>query len=145
MVYIPSTKLLTHLVTHELHTKKVGDDIVLIPQPSNDINDPLNWPKWKKIVAFVTICFFSFLAGWVLGGISIGIPSIMDEFGVDLNAAVNGLISWAVFTLGVGVCALSNFDLTVEFLLDTNSAVFRQTTCISLCFVRFFRNLHLVC
>ena len=76
---------------------------MLVPQPSNDINDPLNWPKWKKTVAFMTICFFSFLAGWVLGGISIGIPSIMDEFSVDLNAAVNGLISWAVFTLGVGV------------------------------------------
>ena len=22
--------------------------IVLVPQPSDDPNDPLNWPKWKK-------------------------------------------------------------------------------------------------
>lgn len=28
----------------------VGRDshIVLVPQPSDDPNDPLNWPKWKK-------------------------------------------------------------------------------------------------
>jgi hypothetical protein len=76
---------------------------VLIPQPSDDVNDPLNWPKWKRVVAFTTICFYAFLASWVLGGITIGIPSIMEEFSVNLNSAVNGLISWAVFTLGVGV------------------------------------------
>jgi len=99
---LPRTSTRSLLVSHDLQKKKLTDEIVLIPQPSNDINDPLNWPKWKKVVAFTTICFFSFLAGWVLGGISIGIPSIMQEFNVDLNAAVNGLISWAVFTLGIG-------------------------------------------
>ena len=33
------------------------------------------------------------------------LPSIMEEFDVDLNSAINGLISWAVFTLGIGVNA----------------------------------------
>ena len=25
-----------------------GDDIVLVPQPTDDPEDPLNWSKWRK-------------------------------------------------------------------------------------------------
>lgn len=132
------------LVAHELQ-KKETDDIVLIPQPTNDVNDPLNWPKWKKIVAFVTICFFSFLAGWVLGGISIGIPSIMKEFDVDLNAAVNGLISWAVFTLGIGVrLSLTRLLLIVELLLDSDRSLLREATSLSFRIIRIICHMYLV-
>jgi len=89
-------------VAHDSHSKTAAD-IILTPAPSNDVNDPLNWPKWKKIVAYSTVCLFAFLAGWVLGGISIGIPSIMEEFQVDLNDAIKGMISWCVLALGIGV------------------------------------------
>ena len=30
------------------HGSGKNEHIVLVPQPSNDPNDPLNWPKWKK-------------------------------------------------------------------------------------------------
>lgn len=33
---------------------------VLIPQPSDDRNDPLNWPSWKKHAVLLTISFISF-------------------------------------------------------------------------------------
>ena len=38
-----------------------------------------------------------------MGGIALGIPGIMTEFGVDLNKAVTGVVSWTVFTVGIGV------------------------------------------
>jgi hypothetical protein len=28
--------------------------LVPIPQPSDDVNDPLDWPKWKKLPAILT-------------------------------------------------------------------------------------------
>ncbi|KAF2148903.1 serine/threonine kinase 16 [Myriangium duriaei CBS 260.36] len=31
--------------------------IVLNPQPSEDPNDPLNWPKWKKEMVIAVLCF----------------------------------------------------------------------------------------
>jgi hypothetical protein len=30
------------------HGKGKNEHIVLVPQPSDDPNDPLNWPQWKK-------------------------------------------------------------------------------------------------
>jgi hypothetical protein len=71
------------------------------------VNDPLNWPKWKKAIAFLSVCFYAFLGSWIMGGVTLGIPGIIEEFHVGLNEVVNGLISWVVLTLGVGVLLIS--------------------------------------
>ncbi|KAF4124082.1 Sugar (and other) transporter [Geosmithia morbida] len=36
--------------------------IILIPQPSDDPNDPLNWPLWRRDTATLTLCFVGALA-----------------------------------------------------------------------------------
>jgi hypothetical protein len=28
--------------------KRDADGIIFVPQPSDDVNDPYNWPRWKK-------------------------------------------------------------------------------------------------
>ena len=38
-----------------------------------------------------------------MGGVTLGIPGIIQEWNVGLNEVINGLISWVVLTLGVGV------------------------------------------
>lgn len=87
---------------HQLKDVK-NSDIALVPQPSDDINDPLNWPKWKKAAAFSCIVYFAMLGSWIMGGVVLGIPAIIQEFGITLNDAIDGLISWIVLTLGLGV------------------------------------------
>ena len=77
---------------------------MLIPQPSDDINDPLNWPAWKKTLAFSTILMFTSLVTWTIGGLGTAIVLLIIEFGRDLNDTATGLISWSVLTLGAGVC-----------------------------------------
>lgn len=32
-------------------------DIILVPQPSNNPNDPLNWPIWQKDLILILYCF----------------------------------------------------------------------------------------
>lgn len=86
---------------------KKNADIVLVPQPSDDVNDPLNWPTYKKAFAFLSATFFAFGMTWALGGIALGIPPIMNDLHIDLNQAVTGLISWVVLTIGLGVQCLS--------------------------------------
>ena len=76
---------------------------MLIPQPSDDVNDPLNWSKWKKGLAFITIQVFAFLSVWVLAGIGSAIVLIMNDFKVDLTQTVRGLVSWMVLTIGLAV------------------------------------------
>jgi len=64
-----------------------------------------------------------------MGGVTLGIPGIMSEFDVGLNNVVNGLISWIVLTLGVGVDLESDAILIwVELLLDSYSPLLRQAT-----------------
>ncbi|KAK7415508.1 hypothetical protein QQX98_005861 [Neonectria punicea] len=36
--------------------------IILIPQPSDDPNDPLNWPLWRRDLITFTLCFAGILA-----------------------------------------------------------------------------------
>jgi hypothetical protein len=83
---------------------KKDTDIVLFPQPTNDlVNDPLNWPAWRKTIAFISIGIFTALGGWVLGCVSPGVVLLMDDFHKDLNTTVDGAINWGVLVLGVGV------------------------------------------
>ncbi|RAO65755.1 uncharacterized protein BHQ10_001767 [Talaromyces amestolkiae] len=41
---------------------KQGRDVVLIPQPTDDPEDPLNWPIRKKIIIFASVCLAAFAA-----------------------------------------------------------------------------------
>ena len=90
------------LAAHQFKDKR-NTDIVLIPQPSDDINDPLNWPSWKKTLAFAPIVIFTALGTWVIGGLGTALVLLMIEFGEDLNSTATGLISWSVLAFGAGV------------------------------------------
>src|SRR5215471_8268559 len=85
--------------THHLKSKE-NSDIVLLPQPTNDPNDPLNWSAWKKAVAILSILWFSGMGGWIVGGISPAIVIIGKEFDKDLTDTVKGVINWFVLLLG---------------------------------------------
>ena len=75
----------------------------MVPQPSDDINDPLNWPLWKKALAFMPVVIFTALGNWTLAGLGVAIPVLIGEFGRDLNATAQDLNGLSVLMLGVGV------------------------------------------
>lgn len=58
--FLPGTSRLveTHDEAATSHLRKHGD-IVLLPQPSNNINDPLNWSLPRKYVQTVLLCFIT--------------------------------------------------------------------------------------
>jgi hypothetical protein len=50
------------------HDKGRDSDVLLVPQPSNSPNDPLNWPLWKKDLMLFLICIDTAVFGaWVSG------------------------------------------------------------------------------
>jgi hypothetical protein len=85
------------------HRFKERNKVVLVPQPSGDPNDPLNWPNWKRRAAYISVAIFAGLGTWVVSGIGSGLVLIMIEFGEDLQDTVNGAINWSILTLGFGV------------------------------------------
>jgi hypothetical protein len=96
------------LEPHRLNLKGKGDDIVLIPQPSDDINDPLNWPSRKKLFVFLPIILFAALGNWVTAAPGSAIVLLMKEFHTNLSKTSTDVSTWCVFALGIGV-SISSF------------------------------------
>jgi hypothetical protein len=55
----------SHKPTSGLKTARDGTT-VLIPQPSDDPSDPLNWSRTKKNLVFLTLLPGCFLTDWVI-------------------------------------------------------------------------------
>nr|POE56177.1 protein hol1 [Quercus suber] len=82
-----------------------GDDdqhhLILHPQPNQyDPNDPLRWPSWKKHVCFASVCAFTFLTNYAIGGLSPAFFELSIEYN-KTQAEVSALLSWPVLTLGL--------------------------------------------
>jgi hypothetical protein len=86
------------------YKSKEKSDIVLVPQPTDDPNDPLNWPYYKKIGAMVAVSSMAIMPSWVIAGGAVGIPQVIETFGSDLSIVVDTLVTWPSLLLGLGVC-----------------------------------------
>ena len=69
------------------YDKKTG--VLLSPQPTDDPNDPLNWPTWLK---WLILCQVSFAAAQTPFCSAIIIPAFKDfslDYGITLNKAAS--------------------------------------------------------
>jgi len=88
-----------------------GAHTVLIPQPSDDPNDPLNWSSWKKNSILLTISFLAFLPdfGTAMGSVT-QIPQAktwhIPVATIQESVAINTMLSGVS---GIFVVACSNY------------------------------------
>jgi hypothetical protein len=98
---LPGTEIMTDVGSH--HFVKGAHRQVLVPQPSDDPNDPLNWSIMWKTICITSAAMVTFTQG--LGPLALApmFPALIETFETDLAGAVQ-------FT---GVCILvlgfSNF------------------------------------
>lgn len=52
-----------HYEATDPNIKRDKEGIILIPQPSDSPNDPLNWPKWRKAALMLTITYGAGIVG----------------------------------------------------------------------------------
>ncbi|KAK5652075.1 hypothetical protein OQA88_10851 [Cercophora sp. LCS_1] len=77
--------------------------IILVPQPSDDPNDPLNWPLWKRdLITFILSLTAIFATA--LGPILAANTVALSMFFTRTFSKVAELTGW--FLLGVGVAAV---------------------------------------
>ncbi len=77
------------------------DSLVLVPRPSDhDPNDPLRWPQWKKHVAFLSVCSFTFLTNYAIGGLASAFYLISIEFD-KTPSETSALLLWPILVLGL--------------------------------------------
>lgn len=81
----------THLFDEDhsgLMRNKKGD-IILSPQPSEDPNDPLNWSKYKKILALSILLFGSCVCASTIGPL---LSASLEVLSVDLHRPLSDIV-----------------------------------------------------
>ncbi|KAK3940046.1 MFS general substrate transporter [Diplogelasinospora grovesii] len=65
------------------------NEIILIPTPSNDPNDPLNWAQWYKYYIATVICIAMMMCNFLAAGPTIAIVTTTMDFFPGANPATN--------------------------------------------------------
>ncbi|KAL4912526.1 major facilitator superfamily domain-containing protein [Aspergillus aurantiobrunneus] len=109
-VLAPGTVILSHQISVETPTdpsrtgKNHNQDrgIVLVPQPSDSPNDPLNWPQWRKDLILLIISLQSAVVGAYGPMLGPGFVEISGELNVSVNE-ISQATSYLVLACGLGL------------------------------------------
>ncbi|KEF61050.1 uncharacterized protein A1O9_02615 [Exophiala aquamarina CBS 119918] len=106
--HVPGTVLLNDEAAHSeaitqglKHGKGRDGNIVLSPQPSEDPNDPLNWPLWKKEVAIAILCFGAMLNAGTNGPF---LNASYFSMSLQLNTSINTVVLASGYNLLAAGC-----------------------------------------
>lgn len=104
----PGTVKLQSLL-HDEHDEK-SVELILQPRPTQDPNDPLNWPRWRKILNFTLACFYAMMVYCFVSATSPTWGPMGDELNFSSETLTN---TYAVgcATLAVGAPMLIPFAL----------------------------------
>ncbi|KAK3934361.1 major facilitator superfamily domain-containing protein [Diplogelasinospora grovesii] len=84
------------------HGKGRYKNIILVPQPSDSPNDPLNWPQWKKEL----VLFIVGLSAAVVGAYGPMLSPGFVEIAANLDITVEVLAqstAWLILMIGLGL------------------------------------------
>ncbi|KYK56897.1 Major facilitator superfamily domain, general substrate transporter [Drechmeria coniospora] len=101
--YFDDSNNQTEASGNEAPPLKCQNGIILIPQPSDDPNDPLNWPLWRRDLITFTLCFAGILAtslGSILASNTL-VLSLVFTVPLTQTAVLTGY-----FLLGAGAAAM---------------------------------------
>lgn len=70
--------------------KKNKDGVILLPQPSDSPNDPLNWSAWRKTWHFLVVCFITGLTAAISNDAGAAQDSLNQFYGISYDAMNTG-------------------------------------------------------
>lgn len=74
------------------HGKGNQHEVVLIPTPSDDPNDPLNWTRGRKLTSTVSLAVYTFGVGMPLSAIYSVLVPITHATTLTLDDLVAGML-----------------------------------------------------
>ncbi|KAJ7595186.1 MFS general substrate transporter [Mycena floridula] len=87
--------------------------IILVPQPSDDHLDPLNWPTWKRESCFWALVFASALSSGLTTMTSPALHLLSIEFGISIDNSSSSF--GGVVLVGMGCAMLLQGSLAAKF------------------------------
>jgi MFS family permease len=82
--------------------KKKTDDgaIILEPQPEDSVNDPLNWPSWRRDTALLSLGFYCMIGGGITSLMAAGFTNIAHDMDVEVETVS---LTVGLYMMGLGV------------------------------------------
>ncbi|KAF2093558.1 MFS general substrate transporter [Rhizodiscina lignyota] len=80
--------------------------VILVPQPSDDPNDPLNWSTWRKDCILLIVGFAAAVVGAYGPMLGPGFVPISKELGISVNT-LSQSTAWLILTIGASVFLLN--------------------------------------
>lgn len=74
--------------------------IILVPQPDESMNDPLNWPSWRRDVALLSLGFYCMLGGGMTPILAAGFDNVAATYQVTIPQVA---LTTGLFMMGLGI------------------------------------------
>lgn len=84
------------------HGKGRFKDVILVPQPSNSPNDPLNWPQWKKEMILLIVGLSAAVVGAYGPMLSPGFVQVSSDLGITVEI-LSQATAWLILTIGLSL------------------------------------------
>lgn len=84
------------------HGKGRYKNVILVPQPSDSPNDPLNWPQWKKEMILLIVGLSAAVVGAYGPMLSPGFIPVSANLGVTVEV-LSQATAWLVLTIGLSL------------------------------------------
>jgi hypothetical protein len=81
--------------------KKTADgQILLDPQPDDSLNDPLNWPTWRRDSALLSLGFYCMLGGGMTPVLAAGFHDVAETYDITPQRVA---LTTGLYMMGLGV------------------------------------------
>ncbi|KAI1926343.1 hypothetical protein LOZ58_004117 [Ophidiomyces ophidiicola] len=74
--------------------------IVLDPQPDDSLNDPLNWPQWRRDLALMSLGFYCMVGGGMTPILAAAFNDVSEEYAVSFQKVA---LTTGLYMLGMGL------------------------------------------
>ncbi|TLD32557.1 major facilitator superfamily domain-containing protein [Venturia nashicola] len=80
--------------------KRTPDGIVLSPQPEETLNDPLNFPMWRRNAALMALGLYCMVGGGMAPILATGFPNVAETFHVKVPEVA---LTTGLYMMGLGI------------------------------------------
>ncbi|EME38726.1 hypothetical protein DOTSEDRAFT_75467 [Dothistroma septosporum NZE10] len=101
-IYPPSRSSSQQRRRTSIQEKKRTPDgqFVLDPQPDDSLNDPLNWSKWRRDAALLSLGFYCMLGGGMTAILAAGFNNVAHDYGVSEPTVA---LTTGLYMMGLGI------------------------------------------
>ena len=88
-------------ISSYVEKKKTPDGMILLdPQPDDSVNDPLNWPAWRRDSSLLSLGFYCMLGGGMTPILAAGFNNVAQDFDVSYSQVA---LTTGFYMMGMGL------------------------------------------